>query len=250
MAVERATVIAIHAARHIIHGDVGGQFHILVAEVFAAVDFFSKRVPFQFLVNDIGIGLCAQLITVPVRCVENDRDVDIATRHGDGKRLVDIITGIGNIVAVGIFDADAMHRRFRCLGQRDGLAEACPCHSRFVDFGYVCAIAQNADVDGVRPQYGIAIHRFVAGIVVFVLVEHVVTAILGAMGAHKGIVLGVGARHGAIEGAVVDSSVAVVTHQSAYAGIVVRHVARHAAVFHRAIVLTGDAAHLGSEHRP
>ena len=163
--------------------------------------------------------------------------------------MVDIITGIGNIVAVGIFDGDAIHRA-RCLGQRDGLVGACPCHSRFADFGYVCAIAQNADVDGVGPQYGIAIHRFVAGIVVFALVEHVVTTVLSAMGAHKGIVLAVGARQGAIEGAVVDSSVAVVAYESAYVGIVILHVARHAAVFHRAIVLTGDAAHLGSEHRP
>ena len=64
------------------------------------------------------------------------------------------------------------------------------------------------------------------------------------------IVLAVAARYGAIEGAVADSCPAVVAYESAYVGIVILHVARHAAVFHRSIILTGDTAHLGSERRP
>ena len=50
----------------------------------------------------------------------------------------------------------------------------------------------------------------------------------------------------AVEGAVPDFAIAaVVTHQAAHIGVVVGHVATHAAVFYRAIVLAGDAAHFG-----
>ena len=49
-----------------------------------------------------------------------------------------------------------------------------------------------------------------------------------------------------MEGAVPDFAIAaVVTHQAAHVGVVVGHVATHAAVFNSAIVFAGDAAHFG-----
>ena len=49
---------------------------------------------------------------------------------------------------------------------------------------------------------------------------------------------------GAIERAVVDVAV-IIAYDSAHVGIVVQHVARHAAIFDSTLVLATDAAHLG-----
>ena len=89
-----------------------------------------------------------------------------------------------------------------------------------------------------------AIHVLARGGIVLVQAEYAEKIFLSSIFAHVYTSLVVGAVACAVEGAVTEGSV-VAAHQSAHIGVVVGHVACHAAELNRAVVLAGDATHLG-----
>ena len=148
-----------------------------------------------------------------------------------------------NIVAVGVGDGD-VKRRARRHVQREGLSGARPRDVVFIEGpGADGAVAFDIDRDVVGVPDGMAIHVLARGGIVLVQAERVVKIFLSSSCvAHVFTILAVGAVARAVEGAVTEGSV-VVAYQSAHIGVVVGHVACHAAELNRAVVLAGDATH-------
>ncbi|MBQ7424578.1 MAG: hypothetical protein IJV19_07545, partial [Prevotella sp.] len=208
---------------HCRHADVGIQPDELAAEVVRAdAHQIGELGPVVQAVDDVGGCLRAFALLRPGAVAEDGLHLDVAPRHAEGIAARPVATDC-YIIAVGVSGGDALHRR-SLWRQRDGSAWI----GTFVT-GLHDARTLVADVDGVRIQY-VPIHspRLSPGKRV-ILVQIRCFAITGTF---VDIILGIVANDLAVEDASTNETSVIVADQSTHAGIVVRHVARHAAIFH------------------